>query len=457
MAHFGYDTYLSPFTWRYASKRMQSLFSEKQRRLEWRKIWVALADAQNSLGLVSKDELNDIKVHATEVDVEKSLEVEKKIRHDIVAELRFFAGQCKIGGGKIHWGATSMDVNDNAEILTQKAALALIVERTAAYLKAMNVLMEKHASTPCLAYTHLQAAEPTTLGYRFSMYAQDALNDLEALEALQKNLKAKGLKGAVGNAASYKAAGVDAEKLEASFLKSLGLEAFEITSQTYPRKQDYIVANALASLAQSLYKFALDVRLMQMLDEASEPFGKNQVGSSAMPFKRNPISSERVCSLARYVSVFPQVAWENAANSGLERTLDDSGNRRLWLPEIFLALDETLLLATKVADGLVVNEKIIRKNLEKHAPFALSEKWMMKEVKKGRSRQELHEELRSKAMKAWEAVQDGKENPLAVELNIKNSDVIEHAGLAEKKAKAFSKKLGKRLAGYKTIKEEAGF
>ncbi|MBI2445573.1 adenylosuccinate lyase [Candidatus Micrarchaeota archaeon] len=459
MASYGFDDYLSPFTWRYASQPMRSIFSEHHRRLTWRRVWAALAFAQHKAGKINKAELDDIEKHVADVDVEKSLEIEKEIRHDLVAELRVFSSQCKVGGGKLHWGATSMDIEDNADVLHQMDALKLLTQRTASLLFALERLVAKYKDTPCMAYTHLQSAEPSTLGYRFAVYAQDVLEDLETLEWIQGDLWAKGLKGATGTAASYLAImdgdGAAVEKLESDFLKKLGLTAFDVATQTYSRKQDYELASVLAGVAESLHKMALDIRLLQMQHEVSEPFKTKQVGSSAMPFKRNPISCERICSLARLVAAGPQIAWENAANNGLERTLDDSANRRVWMAQSFLALDEMLLLAYKVADGLVVNEAVVQKHLEQHGPFALTEVLLMALVQKGHSRQDAHEKLREKSMAAWNDVLQGKPNPLLKE--VKGHDVSAHTGLAGRKAAAFSKKLKTKLKAYKETQGASAF
>lgn len=437
---------------------MRSIFSEHQRRVTWRKTWEALAFAQMQAGIVSKSEYQDIQKHVRDVDVEKALELEKVIRHDMVAELRVFAGQCKTGGGKLHVGATSMDIQDNADVVRQKRALQLLAKRTAATLFALNRLIEKYAATPCVAYTHLQAAEPTTLGYRFSVWAQDLLYDLQTLEWLLTEIRAKGLKGATGTSASYMQLLKDekkVEKLESDFLEKLGVDAFDVTTQTYPRKQDFVLASCLAGLAQSLHKIGLDVRLLQMQQEVQEPFGKKQVGSSAMPFKRNPVASERLCSLARLVATAPLVAWENAANNALERTLDDSANRRIWMEQSFLALDEMLLLAYRILNGLHVNESVVRNHLDQHAPFALTEVLLMEHVKKGASRQEAHEKLREESMAAWQEVLKGKENPL--KKKVAHVDVRKHVGLSAKKAKAFSKTLKKALSNYEESAKEATF
>ncbi|MFH1056973.1 MAG: adenylosuccinate lyase, partial [Candidatus Micrarchaeota archaeon] len=386
----------SPFSWRYGSMQMRSIFSEKQTRLNWRKIWVALAYAQSKLGLVSQVELKDIAAHAQDIDLQKSLEIERQTKHDVVAELKVFSSQCKTGGGKIHLGATSMDIVDNAEVLAMREGLEILSGKTALLLKKLREKILENKNTICMGYTHFQPAEPTTLGYRFSSYAQDFLQDLGGLEWFKESLQGKGFKGAVGTGAAYvQLLGSEekAKQMEEIAMKQLGLEAFEITTQAYPRKQDYLVLAKMASLAQSIHKMAFDLRLMQN-KETNEPFSEKQVGSSAMPFKRNPMKTERICSLARLLPAYAQVAWENAALSALERTLDDSANRRVFMPEAFLALDECLIQSIKVIEGLKVNRKYISKTLNQFGPFAATEKVLAELAKKGMDRQEAHELLR---------------------------------------------------------------
>jgi adenylosuccinate lyase len=274
-----------------------------------------------------------------------------------------------------------------------------------------------------MGYTHLLPAEPTTLGYRLCQYAQDLLMDLETLDHLAKSLKAKGLKGAVGTSTSYaqllRGSAMTPAKLEGLFMDKLGLEAVPVSTQVYPRKQDFLVLTTLASIAQSLHRLAFDLRVLHAapFGELSEPFGAKQVGSSAMPFKRNPVTAEKVCSLARYLSALPSVAWDNAALSLLERTLDDSANRRVILPQAFLALDEILLCAERIVAGLVVHEENIERNLATYGVFAATEPLLMELVKVGADRQEMHERIREHAMAAWEAVHRGQENPLVDRLS----------------------------------------
>ncbi|MBI2330238.1 adenylosuccinate lyase [Candidatus Daviesbacteria bacterium] len=403
-----YLTYQSPFSWRYGSEEMRKIFSEENKYKLWRKIWVALARAQYKDGLVSAEELKDLENNQDNIDIARIWEIEKDTRHDVVAAIKEFAEKTKIGGGKIHLGATSMDISDNSETIRLTEALELIEKQLKKLLKSFGEKIEKYADLVCMGYTHLQPAEPTTLGYRFAFYAQDLLMDLSALQFVKKNLKGKGLKGAVGTSASY------TEGVEAEVLKELGIEAFEVTNQTAPRKIEVWVANLLSSIAQSLNKFAFDLRIMQSpgFGEWQEPFAKTQVGSSAMPFKRNPIKSEQICSLARIVANSAKTLWDNAANQLLERTLDDSANRRAAIPEMFLAIDEMFNSALNIINGLTVNDKRITKNLDIYWPFSASEGIIIASVKKGADRQKIHEELREISMKAWEAIQDGNPNPM---------------------------------------------
>ncbi len=411
-----YETYLSPFSWRYSSGDMRRIWSEQNKRRLWRRIWVALARAQSAYGLVSPAQLADLEAHADQIDIPRALQIEAEIHHDLMAEVKTFAEQCPIGGGIIHLGATSMDIEDNADALRQRQALMLLLARLKDLLLAFADRIEAYAATPVMAFTHLQPAEPTTLGYRLAIYALDLLEDYQSLGSLLARLRGKGFKGAVGTAASYgDLLGLDRwPDFEAALSQELGLPFFAAATQTYPRRQDYALLSALAGLAVPLYKFAFDLRILQSppVGEWSEPFGAKQVGSSAMPFKRNPIQAEKIDSLARALSVMPQVAWQNAAHSLLERTLDDSANRRSLLPEAFLISDELLLTALKITRGLHVNEAAIQRNLAAYAPFAATERVLMAAAKQGADRQALHERLRQHALAAWEAVQAGEANPL---------------------------------------------
>lgn len=452
MNNFNFSSYLSPFTWRYGSEEMRRIFSEENKYKQWRKIWIALAQTQNKAGLVSKEELADLKKHQNDINIERILELEKETRHDVVASIKEFAEKAKIGGGKIHLGATSMDIVDNADAIRTKEALQLVNQKVKECLKAFLPLIKKYADFPCIGYTHLQPAEPTTLGYRLAFYAQDLLMDSSMIRIIELEfLKGKGFKGAVGTAASYErllqGKKLSFEQFEKQIMDELGIEPVPVSNQTYPRKIDYVVLTTLASIAQSLYKFAFDLRFLQspQIGELMEPFGEKQVGSSAMPFKRNPINSEKICSLARYVAQLPRIAWDNASLTLLERTLDDSANRRIILADGFLATDEILKTAQKIINGLVINENRIRKNLEMYAPFAAIEVILLEAVKNGGDRQKLHEELRTISLTAWKTIDEEGFNPI-LELLKKSSPLakylshqkieqlinpVKHVGIAE--------------------------
>ena len=425
---YTYETYLSPLTWRYGSERMRHVWSEAHKRRVWRRLWVALAEAQAEMGLVTPEQAADLRAHADEVDVARSLEIEAEIKHDLMSEIRAFAEICPVGGGIIHAGATSMDIKDNAEVLLLRDALDLLLGRLRSLLGDLAGLIEARAAQPCMGYTHLQPAEPTTVGYRLAQYGFDLLVDLQELQRVRQGLRAKGFRGAVGTAASYAqlleergapAAGKDADEplqiqpgaeaaqaLDASIMARLDLETFPVVTQTYPRKQDWLVLNGLAGLGGSLYKFAFDLRLLQSqpFGEWSEPFGRQQVGSSTMAFKRNPENAETMDSLARLLATLPRVAWDNAAHSLLERTLDDSGNRRLVLPEAFLLADELLRRASYILGGLAIHDAGVARQLQAYGPFAASERLLMELVKAGADRQEMHEVIRRHSLAAWQVV-----------------------------------------------------
>ncbi|MEA4910348.1 MAG: adenylosuccinate lyase [Anaerolineaceae bacterium] len=413
-----YEQYLSPFSWRYGSSEMRRIWSEANKRLTWRRVWVALARVQSGFGLVTADQLAELERNQDNLDIERALHIEAEIHHDLMAELKTFAEQCPLGGGILHLGATSMDVEDNAEAIRLRQSLSLLQIRLREILDIFAGRIEQYADTPVMAFTHLQPAEPSTLGYRLAFYAQDLLEDYHALSGL--TVRGKGFKGAVGTGAAY-ADLIGLEHMadfEAQLSRQLGLPFFPVTSQTYPRRQDFTILNHLSSIAVPLYKLAFDLRLLQSpsLGEWSEPFGERQVGSSAMPFKRNPIQSEKIDSLARALCVAPQVAWQNASHSLLERTLDDSANRRTLLPEAFLAVDELLVTARRILSGMKVSDTAIQRNLANYAPFACTERVMMAAVKAGADRQVAHERLREHALTAWAEIQAGRPNPLVAAL-----------------------------------------
>ncbi len=452
---FTHDTYLSPFTWRYGSAQMRQVWSEAHKRRLWRRIWVALAEAEQAAGLVTAEQVADLAAHQEEVDLARAQEIEAEIHHDLMAEVRTYAEQCPVGGGIIHLGATSMDVEDNADALRLRAALDLVVTGLRSLLLSFASQIEAWADAPTMAFTHLQPAEPTTVGYRLAQYAQDLLADYDELRRVRDGIRGKGFKGAVGTSASYvqllnlppptpppcegrgeagspplvgeglgerlgleERLGERLAAFESRIMAALDLDAFPVATQTYPRKQDYRVVAALAGLGASLYKFAFDLRVLQSppIGEWAEPFAARQVGSSAMPFKRNPINAEALDSLARYLATLPHVAWDNAAHSLLERTLDDSANRRSLLPEAFLIADELLRRGRKLIEGLRVSREASARLLAAYGPFAATERLMMELAKRGGDRQALHEIIREHAMAAWAEVQAGRPNPLAESL-----------------------------------------
>lgn len=419
-----YSTFQSPFSWRYGCAAMRQIFSEERKYQLWRKIWVEIATAQAKFGLVSKKELADLKKNQNNIDIHRITEIEKETHHDLVAGIREFAEKASVGGGKIHLGATSMDIVDNTDSLRIQKALLIIEKNLKDLLIIFTDKIEKYLTAPTLAYTHLQAAEPTTIGYRLSMYAQDLLIDLEQLEFVKEQFKAKGLKGAVGTAASYSK--LIGEKESADFeqevMQNLGIESILIAGQTSPRKFDTLVAQVLSSIAQSLHKFAFDVRVLQSagFGEWVEPFGENQVGSSAMPFKKNPIKSEQICSLARLVVSLERNAWDNAALSLLERTIDDSANKRSFMPEMFLAVDEILSSSQKIVKDFTVNKTQIKNNLDKFAAFTATEEVILKAVKKGADRQKMHHLIRDYAIASWEKIQNGESNKLSENISTDN-------------------------------------
>ncbi len=421
-----FEVYQSPYSWRYGSKSMQQLWSEHNKRIIWRRVWVALAEVQAGYGLVTHGQVADLKAHMFDIDMLRASEIEAEIQHDLMAELKTFAEQCPSGGCILHLGATSMDIEDNADVLRMRASLVLIEKELRQLLLILSEHIQKWADTPLIAFTHLQPAEPSTLGYRFAMYAQDLLADYKALQFAQSELRGKGFKGAVGSRASYSEliGNEQLDNFESQLSEKLNLKFFPVTSQTYPRRQDYVIVSLLAGLGACLYKMAFDFRFLQtpLVGELAEPFSENQVGSSAMPFKRNPIRSEKINSLGRYLAQMPRLAWDNAAHSLLERTLDDSANRRTILPETCLAIEEMLITAQSILSNLNINELAIKRNLTNYGPFAGTEKILLASVKAGADRQIMHENLRKHAMHAWQEIQAGNPNPL-LELICKDKDI----------------------------------
>lgn len=459
-----HDTFISPFSWRYGSPEMRRLWSEGHKRRLMRQVWVALAAAQHQAGLVTAEQLADLQHSAEAVDIERALEIEQETRHDVMAEIRVFAEQCPIGGGIIHWGATSADITDNVDALRMRASLRLLERRLSELLALFAERITVTAEIPVMAYTHIQPAEPTTLGYRLAVYAQDLLEDLLDIRAFLPRLRGKGFKGAVGAQASFQEQlqGTDMTpaQLEATAMALLDLPYFPIATQTYSRQQDLRLLNLLAGIASSIHKFALDFRILQSppFGEWAEPFGRKQIGSSAMPFKRNPINMENVCSLARYVAALPAVAWDNASQAVLERSLDDSANRRLFLPEAFLAVDEALRRVSRIAAEMVVDKTAIARNMARYGPFAATERLLMALVRAGADRQEAHEWLRQASLKAWAALRQGETENRLLALLLADERIGRYVAAAELSqlmdASAYTGTAGQRaLALAQTLRE----
>ncbi|PKN56974.1 MAG: adenylosuccinate lyase [Deltaproteobacteria bacterium HGW-Deltaproteobacteria-14] len=463
---FDHETYLSPFTWRYGSAELRAVWSEAHKRRTWRRIWVAVARAQAAQGLVTEAQVADLLASVNKVDIAAAHALEAELQHDLMAEVHVYAGQCPVGGGIIHLGCTSMDIEDNADALRLRESLDVVIAKLRAVLRRTCERARDLADHATMGFTHLQPAEPTTLGYRFAQYAQDLAEDLRTLEDVRARVRGKGFKGATGTSASYAElfGGIAAARaFEDAVLAELELPAFEVATQTYPRKQDLQVVTALSGLAQSLYRFAYDLRLLQSppIGEWSEPFGARQIGSSAMPFKKNPINAENMDSLARLVASLPRVAWDNAAHSHLERTLDDSANRRVMLPQAFLASDELLRRADRLMSGLVVDAAASARLLATYGPFAATERLLMEAVKRGGDRQALHEVVRRHTLAAWPAVKAGAPSPLAASLAgdvaitayVRAGEIPElldasaHVGDAPERARALAERLLATLTG----------
>ncbi len=418
---FGPDVFLSAFTARYGSAEMRSLWSMLYHAQLRRQVWVAHGDSLHAAGVISGEQAADL--HANEsVDVEvlaRILEHEGELGHDVMAAILAFQEDALVGGPVIHLGMTSEDSTSNVDMIIMRAAFALLIHRIEELIPLFVDRVDSEADHLCMGYTHLRSAVTTTVGYRIARYLQDLMMDLEMMRNVYGALRGKGLKGAVGTRASFTelldGQPMTAEALENHFMDALGLDAYPITGQTYPRKVDLWVLAALSSLAQSLHKFAWDVRIQQSspFSELQEPFKERQVGSSAMPWKKNPVHSENLCSLARAVPPMLQTLWMNAAFDGLDRTLDDSGNRRLVLPTAFLTMDEVLKRARIIISGLIVKDRVIQRNLDTYGLFAGSEALLMRLVRDhGQDRTEAHELIRTASMKAWKGVEQTGVNVL---------------------------------------------
>lgn len=417
------NSYESPFCTRYASKEMQFIFSADKKFTTWRRLWVALARAEMKLGLgITQEQVDELEAHIDDVDYEKAAEYEKKFRHDVMAHVHTYGDACPNAKGIIHLGATSCYVGDNTDIIIMRDAMQVVKRKLVKVIDQLAKFADKYKALPCLAYTHLQPAQLTTVGKRATLWCNELLMDLEDLDFQLGRLKLLGSKGTTGTQASFmELFHGDTDKvkeLERLIAEEMGFDAVvPVSGQTYSRKVDFAVCQALAGIAQSAMKFGNDIRLLQSFKEIEEPFEKTQIGSSAMAYKRNPMRDERICSLARYVMVDVLNPAFTAGTQWFERTLDDSANKRIAVAEAFLGVDAILnimLNVTDPANGLVVYEKIIRKRVMAELPFMATENIIMDCCERGASRQELHERIRTLSMEAGAHVKaEGLENNLA--------------------------------------------
>ncbi len=419
------DRYTSPLSERYASKEMQYIFSQDMKFSTWRKLWIALAETEMELGLsengkpvITQKQIDELKAHVNDINYDVAKEREKLVRHDVMSHVYAYGQQCPKAAGIIHLGATSCYVGDNTDIIVMNEALKLVHKKLVSVIAELANFTEKYKDQPTLAFTHFQPAQPTTVGKRATLWTQEFLMDLEDLEYVQSTLKLLGSKGTTGTQASFlELFDGDQEtidKIDPMIAKKMGFKAcYPVSGQTYSRKVDTRVLNVLAGIAASAHKMSNDIRLLQHLKEVEEPFEKNQIGSSAMAYKRNPMRSERIASLSRYVMVDALNPAITSATQWFERTLDDSANKRLSVPEGFLAIDGILDLCLNVVDGLVVYPKVIYKHFMAEIPFMATENIMMDAVKQGGNRQELHEKIRQLSMEAGKTVkEEGKDNNL---------------------------------------------
>lgn len=420
------NTYESPLASRYASKEMLYIFSPDKKFSTWRRLWIALARAEMELGLtnedgtptITQDMIDEMEAHVTDIDYEMAAQEEKKLRHDVMAHVHTFGYQCPKAAGIIHLGATSCYVGDNTDIIQMREGLVLVRDKLVQVLNALGKFAARYKALPTLGFTHFQAAQMVTVGKRATLWMNELLMDLEEVEYRIDNLKLLGSKGTTGTQASFmELFDGDTDKikaLEQKIADEMGFKAVvPVSGQTYSRKVDAAVLATLSGIAQSASKFATDVRLLCHMKEIEEPFEKNQIGSSAMPYKRNPMRSERICSLARYVIADAANPAITTATQWFERTLDDSANKRISVPEAFLSIDAILNIYLNVASGLIVHEKVIAKHIQEELPFMASENIMMDAVRRGGDRQVLHEEIRKMSIEAGRVVkEEGGQNNL---------------------------------------------
>ena len=450
------DRYVSPLSERYASKEMQYIFSPDMKFRTWRKLWIALAETERELGLnITQEQIDEMKAHADDINYDVAKERERQVRHDVMSHVYAFGVQCPKAKGIIHLGATSCYVGDNTDIIVMTEALKLVRKKLVNVIAELSKFAAQYKDQPTLAFTHFQPAQPTTVGKRATLWTQEFLMDLEDLEYVLSTMKLLGSKGTTGTQASFlELFDGDQEtidKIDPMIAEKMGFKScYPVSGQTYSRKVDTRVLNILAGIAASAHKMSNDIRLLQHLKEVEEPFEKSQIGSSAMAYKRNPMRSERIASLSRYVMIDALNPAITSATQWFERTLDDSANKRLSVPEGFLAIDGILDLCLNVVDGLVVYPKVIEKRLMSELPFMATENIMMDAVKAGGDRQELHERIRELSMEAGKHVKvEGKDNNLleliaadpAFNLTLedlqKSMDPSRYTGRAKEQTEAF--------------------
>ena len=413
------DTYNTPFNSRYASKEMSYIFSEEKKFRTWRKLWVALAESEKELGLnITSEQIEELKANVDNINYEDAQRREKEVRHDVMSHVYAYGLQCPKAKGIIHLGATSCYVGDNTDLIIMREGLVLIKKKILNVINLLTKFALKYKGLPTLGFTHFQPAQLTTVGKRATLWIQDLYLDLENLQFVIDNMRFRGVKGTTGTQASFmELFDGDTEKvknLDKMVTKKMGFKKeFMVTGQTYTRKVDSIILNTLSEIAQSAYKFSNDIRLLQNMKEMEEPFEKKQIGSSAMAYKRNPMRSERMGSLARYIIVDALNPAITASTQWFERTLDDSANKRIAIPEAFLALDGVLNLYMNISENMVVYEKVIESHVKRELPFMATENIIMEAVKKGGDRQELHERIREHSMEAAKKVKmEGADNDL---------------------------------------------
>ena len=413
------DRYTSPLSERYASKEMQYIFSQDMKFRTWRRLWIALAETEKELGLnITQEQIDELKAHADDINYDVAKAREKEVRHDVMSHVYAYGVQCPKAKGIIHLGATSCYVGDNTDIIVMTEALKLVQKKLVNVIAELSKFADKYKDQPTLAFTHFQPAQPTTVGKRATLWTQEFMMDLEDLEYVLGTIKLLGSKGTTGTQASFlelfEGDQETIDKIDPMIAAKMGFkECYPVSGQTYSRKADTRVVNVLAGIAASAHKMSNDIRLLQHLKEVEEPFEKSQIGSSAMAYKRNPMRSERIASLSRYVMVDALNPAITSATQWFERTLDDSANKRLSVPEGFLAIDGILDLCLNVVDGLVVYPKVIEKHMMAELPFMATENIMMDAVKAGGDRQELHERIRELSMEAGKNVKvEGKDNNL---------------------------------------------